>query len=249
MTRIFIFQLNTCGYGPYVTSSLTRGWVCRLQLLLGVASAVILRSESRGTHGHILLSQIRDSPNPEGHVPAFISPRNRLARLYPQALNSLSVASYDSQGYGGGIRPRLHTGLSNFWFWVLVLYYDQIFLLSWQLRVCWFGAPFLTRGRVCRLQLLLVPASTAILGYESRGTRNHILLSQIQDFSFRRHLRLTGLRWRYSTPPPYGILCLTSESDSQGYGGGIRPRLHTGYMNINKICTYLYCDALVCNGR
>jgi hypothetical protein len=25
-TRIFIFQLNTCGYSPYVTSSLTRGW-------------------------------------------------------------------------------------------------------------------------------------------------------------------------------------------------------------------------------
>jgi hypothetical protein len=62
----FIFQLNTCCYGPYVTSSLTRGWVCRLQLLLVLDSAVILRSESRGTHDHILLSQIRDSPNLEG---------------------------------------------------------------------------------------------------------------------------------------------------------------------------------------
>jgi hypothetical protein len=30
----------------------------RLQLLLGLASAVILRSESRVTHDHILLSQI-----------------------------------------------------------------------------------------------------------------------------------------------------------------------------------------------
>jgi hypothetical protein len=57
------FQLNTCGHSPYVTSSLTRGQVCRLQLLLVLASAVILRSESRGTHDHILLSQIRDSPN------------------------------------------------------------------------------------------------------------------------------------------------------------------------------------------
>jgi hypothetical protein len=27
-----------------------------------------------------------------------------------QTLGSLFVASYDSQGYGGGIRPRLHTG-------------------------------------------------------------------------------------------------------------------------------------------
>jgi hypothetical protein len=31
-------------------------------------------------------------------------------------------------------------------------------------------------------------------------------LSQIQDFPFRRLLWLTGLRWRYPTPPPYGIL-------------------------------------------
>jgi hypothetical protein len=37
---ISFFQLNTCGYSPYVTSFLTRGWVCRLQLLL-VISAVI----------------------------------------------------------------------------------------------------------------------------------------------------------------------------------------------------------------
>jgi hypothetical protein len=111
-TSNFIFQLNTCGYSPYVTSSLTRGWACRLQLLLVLARAVIPRSESRRSHDHILLSQIRDSPNLEGHVPVFISPRNRVAQLYPQALGSLFVASYDSQGYGGGIRPHLHRGYS-----------------------------------------------------------------------------------------------------------------------------------------
>jgi hypothetical protein len=33
-TSNFILQLNTCGYSSYVTSSLTRGWVCRLKLLL-----------------------------------------------------------------------------------------------------------------------------------------------------------------------------------------------------------------------
>jgi hypothetical protein len=38
-------------------------------MLLVFASAVILRSESRRTHDHILLSQIRDSPNLEGQVP------------------------------------------------------------------------------------------------------------------------------------------------------------------------------------
>jgi hypothetical protein len=78
--------------------------------------------------------------------------------------------------------------------------YDQIFITVWQLRVCWFGAPSLTRGRVCRLQLLLVLASAIIFGSESRRTRGYILLSQIRD--------------------------------SQGHGGGIRPRLHTGYSHF-----------------
>jgi hypothetical protein len=51
-----------------------RGWGFRSQLLLGLASAVILRSDSLGTRDHILLSQIRDSPNMEGQIPVFISP-------------------------------------------------------------------------------------------------------------------------------------------------------------------------------
>jgi hypothetical protein len=42
----------------YVTSSLTRGCVYHLQLMLVLARAVILGSESRGTQDHILLSQI-----------------------------------------------------------------------------------------------------------------------------------------------------------------------------------------------
>jgi hypothetical protein len=78
--------------------------------MLILASAVILRSESRGTHDHILLSQIRGSPNLGGQVPLLISPRNRVSRLRSQVLGSLFVASYNSQGYGGGFDPRLHTG-------------------------------------------------------------------------------------------------------------------------------------------
>jgi hypothetical protein len=85
------FRLNTCSHSSYVTSSLTRRRVCRLQLLLALASAFILRSESRGTHDHILLSQIRDSPTLEGQVPVFTSLRNRVAQLYTQALGSLFV--------------------------------------------------------------------------------------------------------------------------------------------------------------
>jgi hypothetical protein len=92
-----------CGV-PY----LTRGQVCHLQLLLALASAVILWSESHGTHDHILLSQIWLIPNLEGQVPVFISLRNRVAQLYPQALGSLFVTSYNSEGYGGGIPTCLH---------------------------------------------------------------------------------------------------------------------------------------------
>jgi hypothetical protein len=51
-------------------------------------------------------------PNLEGQVPVFISPRERVAQLYPQELGFLFVASYDSQDYGGGIRTRLHAGLN-----------------------------------------------------------------------------------------------------------------------------------------
>jgi hypothetical protein len=41
----------------------------------------ILRSESRGSHDHLLLSDILDYSKPQGQVPVFISPRNRVAQL------------------------------------------------------------------------------------------------------------------------------------------------------------------------
>jgi hypothetical protein len=50
-----------------------------------------------------------ETPNLEGQVFVFISPRNRVAQIFPRALGSLSVASYDSQGYSVGILTRLHT--------------------------------------------------------------------------------------------------------------------------------------------
>jgi hypothetical protein len=90
-----------------------RGWVCILQVLLDLASAVILGSESLGSHEHILLSQIRDCPNLEDQVPVILSPRNRVPQLYPQALGSLFVAFYDSQGYSENILTDLNAGILN----------------------------------------------------------------------------------------------------------------------------------------
>jgi hypothetical protein len=99
-------KLRVCWCG---TPSLMRGGVCRLRLLLALARAVIFGSKPRGTRDHILLPQIQHSPNMEGQVPVFISPRNRVAQSFSRALGSLFVASDDSQGYGGGIPTRLHT--------------------------------------------------------------------------------------------------------------------------------------------
>jgi hypothetical protein len=78
---INVRQLRVCWC---VELSLTRERVCRLQLLLVLASAVIIGSESHGTRDHIFLSQIRDSLNLEGQVPVHISPRNRVAQLCPR---------------------------------------------------------------------------------------------------------------------------------------------------------------------
>jgi hypothetical protein len=72
-----------------------------------VCSAITQWSESRRTLT-IRYSPIWDSPNLKVQVLIFISPRNRVAQLYPLELSSLYVASYDSQGYGGCIRTRLH---------------------------------------------------------------------------------------------------------------------------------------------
>jgi hypothetical protein len=67
-----------------------------VQLFLGFARAVTLGSKSRGPHDHILLSRLR-LPKPGGQVPVFISSRNKVAQLYPRALGSFFVASYDSK--------------------------------------------------------------------------------------------------------------------------------------------------------
>jgi hypothetical protein len=59
--------------------------------------------------------------------------------------------------------------------------YDQIFINVRPSRV----ESYVKRdGRACRLQLLLALASAVVLGSESHGTLEHILMSQIRDFLF-----------------------------------------------------------------
>jgi hypothetical protein len=116
---------------------------------------------------------------------------------------------------------------------------DRILITVRQLRVCRCGALSLTRGRVCRSELLLGLASAVILGSESLRSRDNTLLSQIRDFSFRRLLQLTGLRWEHSTPPSNGILSIVSHECSiyilSCIGGGVSRTYKLSFGFDNRI--------------
>jgi hypothetical protein len=58
-------------------------------------------------------SALRPTPNLENQVFVCMSPSERVVQLYHQALGSFIVTFDDSQGYGGGILTRLHTGYSR----------------------------------------------------------------------------------------------------------------------------------------
>jgi hypothetical protein len=91
--------------------------------------------------------------NLEAQVPVFISPRNRVAQLFPQA-------SFHSQGYDRACLPS--PSLSHIatdgqsvclsWCRAPAGAHDQFFFffLILKLLSCSFGAPSLTRGRVCQ---------------------------------------------------------------------------------------------------
>jgi hypothetical protein len=140
-----------------------------------------------------------DCPNQESQVPVFISPRNRVAQLYPQALGSLFVTSYGSQGYNGGILTRLHTGLwLNFnlrptvsWpvrlgvrrhleqvtrFYISLI--DNYFLSSS------YRAPSLTRGLVCNLQCNHASSSSSHIATDGQSASSPVCLDVVFFFMY-----------------------------------------------------------------
>jgi hypothetical protein len=114
--------------------------------------------------------------------------------------------------------------------------------------VLFLGAPSLTRGRVCGLQLLLLLASAVFVRSESIGTHDHILLSQIWDFPFRCLLRLAGSRLRCSTPPPLGLRLYSFKSSVHLYNFSARTPWKTPFSVIKNaylLSLYLAVDVLL----
>jgi hypothetical protein len=162
MTR-FLFSAWRLRVSCCETPYLTRGCVCNLlvQLLLGLARAVTLGSESRGTQDHILLSQFLRLVQSGVSGPCIYIPLEQVGPVIPPGTGFPFLASYDSQGYGGievevevNLGPTVRrpvrlgvrhpSGTRDQFFFLLKISFRQ-------LRVCYFVAPSLTRGRFCKL--------------------------------------------------------------------------------------------------
>jgi hypothetical protein len=75
LSSLIIFrQLRVCWCGA---ASLTRSRVCSFQILLDIANAAFLRSESHGTHEHILLSLFLRLPHPGGQGSCIYFPQEQ----------------------------------------------------------------------------------------------------------------------------------------------------------------------------
>jgi hypothetical protein len=80
LLEIFFRQLRVC---YFVAPSLTRERVCNLLLLLVLASAVPLVSDSHRTQDHILLSQFLRLPQPAGPGSRIYTPQEQSGPYIP----------------------------------------------------------------------------------------------------------------------------------------------------------------------
>jgi hypothetical protein len=99
------FLVSGTHLGPLVNFSFS------LEFHLDSCGFVVCSALSRGTHDHILLYQFLRLPEPGGPGPRIYIPQEQGGPGILQGTGFPFVASYNSQGYGGGILSHLHSGL------------------------------------------------------------------------------------------------------------------------------------------
>jgi hypothetical protein len=172
---------------------------------------------------------IWDSPIWRARFP-YICPRNRVTQLYPRALGSLFVVSYDLQQQRWRYWTRLYTGSlilrpkvsrpvclgarpSFGGPWPHFCFLSNSLTIAWLLKCVALSDE--STG-LFAVQSFTDPSRTgpiSILYYIIWDSPNledgvPIFISPRNGVPFCRLLRLAGLRWRYSSPPPHGsTLC------------------------------------------
>jgi hypothetical protein len=108
----------------------------RLQWLLVLGSAFSAPSPAGLLIIYYCLSF--ETSQPRGRAPHIYTPQEQGGPAIPQALGFYLFASYGSQGYGGGIRPRLHkySKAKSKAKSKAELFYDWPISLSWR-QVTW----------------------------------------------------------------------------------------------------------------
>jgi hypothetical protein len=130
-----------------------------------VQCSTVEYSEYLGDYDHILLSHIRDFSNLEGQIPVFISPpQEQGGPVIPpgtgfpfRRLLRLSVSESEPYVTTDGQSASLSWNKAPIWGLLPDFYYCQT------VAVVLIRALSLTRGRICRLQLLLALSGAVIL--------------------------------------------------------------------------------------
>jgi hypothetical protein len=110
------FFLDSCGVVIFLAPSLTRRRVCNLlyNSFWALPEQSLLGRSPQNSRPYFTVSS--ETPSTWRARSPYLYPPGTGWPRYPRALGSHFVASYDSQGSGGGILTRLHTGLIlRFW--------------------------------------------------------------------------------------------------------------------------------------
>jgi hypothetical protein len=219
--------------------SLTRGRVCRLQFLLAFASTVILESKSGGTRDHILLSQIQDSPTWRTRSPYLQPPGIGWPCNIPR--HWIPFSSPPTSRRATVIRTRLNTGDSAVKVKVMLrptvdaVWVCQAFVmtdgqsasLSWNKAPVWGLRPDLIMSDSCGF----VDVGRSLWREDGSVVHNCCWSWPAQPFPGPSPVGLATIFYcvRFET------FLFVASYDSQGYGGGFRPRLHTGFMTESAL--------------